>query len=147
MALYGVGRAWDPWQELDRLRRQMDDAFLGGASRPRRTRIEFPPVNLWQSEHGLLLTAEIPGVNPDDLEITVTNKAVTIEGRRQDDGEQEGRAVHRKERLTEPFSKTVELPFEIDTERADASCQRGVLTLTMQRPQEQTPKKVTIKGG
>ena len=137
---------WDPWHELEQLRGEMN-RLLGDWRRPAiRRNVEFPPVNVWQNEHSVLLTAEIPGASPEEFDLTVAGNSVTIRGRRESEAVVEGENFHRRERWSEPFSRTIELPVEVDAQQAEASYERGVLTLRLQRPKEQQPKKIAVKG-
>jgi HSP20 family protein len=135
---------WDPWQELADLQRQMNRLF---SSRWPVRREAFPPVNLRAGDDGLVLTAEIPGVNPDELDVTIQRDLVTVRGRREAEPLEDGETYTRRERFTEPFSRTVELPFEVDPQQADAHYAHGVLTLKLSRPAEHKPTRVSVKTG
>ena len=135
---------WDPWQELADLQKQMNRLF---SSRWPVRREAFPPVNLRVGEDGLVLTAEIPGVSPDDLDVTIQRDLVTIKGRRQPEALEDGQTYTRRERFTEAFARTINLPFEVDPQQADARYANGVLTLTLSRPAEHKPTRVNVKAG
>lgn len=137
---------WDPWRELEQLRGEVNRLFSDWRRPALRRSAEFPAVNVWQNEQSLLLTAEVPGVNPDELDITVAGSSVTLSGRRREQSVGEGGSFHRRERWSEPFSRTVELPVEIDTQNPEATYERGVLTVKLQRPKEQQPKKINVIG-
>lgn len=141
-----ITRNWDPWRELDEIRNEMNRLFSGVRPSGGRTRPEeFPAINAWRSDHGLALTIELPGISPDQLEITVTANTLTVAGKPTVADEEAG-TYHRRERPTEPFSRTIELPFEVDPDSAEALYERGVLVLKLFRPQQQLPKKVTVKS-
>jgi HSP20 family protein len=137
---------WDPWRELEQLRGEMNRLFADWRRPTLRRSAEFPPVNVWHNEQSLILTAEIPGADPDALDLTVAGNSVVISGRRKAEAVAEGQNFHRRERWSEPFSRTVELPVEVDPEQTEASYELGVLTLKLQRPKEQQPKKINVKG-
>lgn len=138
--------AWNPWSDMQRLQSEMNRRFppRGGAVF---RAAESPLVDVAQNEQGLLLTAELPGVDPATLELTVTSDTVTIAGRSQVPETVEGAAWARRERSLEPFSRTVELPVEVDPDRTEATCANGVLVLKLLRPVHHAPRKVTIKAG
>lgn len=138
-------RQWDPWRELDEIRNQMNRLLYAGSNQLR-LRSEFPPINLWRSEQGVAITAELPGLDPEQLDITVGRQTVTISGKPRDEQIAEDHTYRRRERLTEPFSRTVELPFEIDPQQAEANYRNGVLAVKLFRPKEQQPQKVKIKA-
>ncbi len=101
--------AWNPWGDMQRLQSEMNRWFPArGGAVLRAT--ESPLVDVAQNEQGLLLTAELPGVDPASLELTVTSDTVTIAGRPQVPESGEGATWARRERSLEPFSRTVELP-------------------------------------
>ena len=141
-----VVNVWDPWRELDQLRGEVNRLFTDWRRPVLRRAAEFPAVNVWQNDQSLLLTAEVPGVNPEELDITVSGSSVTLSGRRSNQPAGDGQNFHRRERWTEPFSRTIELPVEVDTQTTEATYERGVLTLKLQRPKEQQPKKITVKS-
>ena len=140
------GRRWDPWRELTQLQQEVNRLFnqnwRGGPRRP-----EHPGVNVWQDAEGVLLVSELPGINPDELDITINGDTVTIRGRRQDCAPGEGENYIRRERVACEFSRTVQLPFEVDAERAEANYERGMLTLKLRRPEQHQPRKIVIRRG
>lgn len=139
--------SWHPWRELSQLQDEVNRLFSPSRSLPFLRRAEFPAVNIWQNEHGLVLTAEVPGYDADSLDVTVTGDSVTIRSEGRNGELQEGESYRRHERVREPFSRTVELPTEIDPQQTEASYDRGVLTLKLSRPEAQRPKKIQIKAG
>ena len=135
---------WSPWQEFDRLRQEFGRCFPA-ESRDRQSHT-MPAVNLAEGEHSIVLTTELPGLNRDDIDVTVTAAAVTIRANRPAVELQEEESWLVNERSTGVFERTIELPFEVETSSAAATYENGVLTLRLQRPEEQRPRKVTIKS-
>lgn len=138
------GRIWDPWREMGQLQHEMNRLLAharpyGGAGR------EYPPVNLHVKDHDLMLTLEVPGIDPSKVEVTVTGDSVTINGERAAEGAGNGKSFHRRERPSGPFSRTLQLPFDVDPERTEASYDKGVLRVKLTRPEAQKPRKVTVK--
>jgi HSP20 family protein len=105
---------------------------------------EFPPLNLWTGEQGAVLTAALPGVEPDDLEITVHQDTLTLKGKRGPDVADGEVAWHRRERRHGPFGRTVALPFSVDSEHVQASLEDGILTLMLPRHESERPKRIAI---
>jgi HSP20 family protein len=138
--------SWDPWRELEQLRGEMNRLFSDWR-RPVRRSAEFPAVNVWQNEQSLILTAEIPGATADAIDLTVNGNSVTISGNREAQVKGDNESYHRRERWAGRFSRTVELPVEVDPQQTEATYERGVLTLKLARPQEQQPRKISVKGG
>ncbi len=136
---------WNPWQELDQIQHEMGRLFgrrMGNAL----PRSAFPAVNVWGDESSLVLTAEIPGVDPEKLDITVNRNTIVLRGTREVGKPRDGETYYRQERQGAEFSRTCELPFDIDPESADATYEKGVLTLRLARPNEHLPKKVVVKA-
>jgi HSP20 family protein len=97
-------------------------------------------------QDGIVITAELPGVKQDQLEITVHRDTVTLRGERQDESE-DARAYHRRERGRGSFGRTFGLPFQVDPDQVEAKLSDGVLILTLQRPEQDKPKRIRISAG
>lgn len=130
------------WDEMDRLRREMDSAFAP-FSRTVGTG-EFPTVNVWTNEDEALLTAELPGVNAKDIEVTVKNDTVTLRGSRREDELKEGETYIRRERGAGSFARTLRLPFQLDGDKVKAEYRMGILQLTLPRAAADKPKRITV---
>ena len=138
-------RSWDPWGELNRLPEEMNRIFSGLSDAVRTGGNVFPAVNVYAGDDRLVLTAELPGVNVEELDITVNGDTVTISGTRPAEELQEDEKFHRRERGTGTFSRTLRLPFEVDSGKTEAEYDRGVLTVNLHKPEEHKPKKITVQ--
>ena len=143
---------WNPWREMHRLRREMNDLLNYPSWPASRGAVGFPPTNVWENEQGLLVTAEIPGIDPAALDVSLEKDTLTISGERtggQAAGQPETSDENyvRRERWFEPFKRTIELPFDVNPDKCDASYERGVLTVRLERAPELQPKKLSIKAG
>jgi HSP20 family protein len=139
---------WNPWREMNRVRREMDNLMNYEWAPLARGAAAFPPVNVWENEKGLVLTAELPGLDASQLDVSLEKDTLTISGART--GGPAANAEEdfvRRERWFEPFKRTVELPFDVDPDKCDASYEKGVLTVRLERRPELQPKKLTIKAG
>ena len=134
---------WNPWQELDQIQQEMGRLF--GRRRPSAP-VGYPAVNLWADDTSLVLTAELPGLDPEQLDVTVNRNTITLSGKREADKPQEGQTYYRRERPAFSFSRTLELPIEVDPQSAEADYAKGVLTVRLSRPAAHQPKKVTVKS-
>lgn len=105
----------------------------------------YPPLNLWYNEREAIVTAELPGVAQTDLDITVTGNTLSLRGERHELNTQNGTRVIRQERGAGSFGRNIKLPFEVDQDRVEAQLKDGLLTLTLPRRAEETPKKLEIK--
>ena len=93
-----------------------------------------------------VVTAEIPGITPTDLDLTVREDTLTIQGRRPLPVEADGIAWHQRERGYGGFSRTIALPFAVDPDEVDARFANGVLEIELRRPAEDRPRKIEIKA-
>ncbi|MCA9115657.1 MAG: Hsp20/alpha crystallin family protein [Planctomycetaceae bacterium] len=138
---------WNPWQDLEQLRDEMDRFMKDPTAVVRRTfqPDEVPRLNLWAGETEAVVSLEIPGVDPADLELTVEGDVLTISGDRKAAELPEGHQQLRHERPTGRFTRTVRIPFEVNSERTDAACENGVLTVHLYRTEESSPRKIEIR--
>jgi HSP20 family protein len=128
---------------MRQLRNEMDRLF-GEIGRPRAA--AFPPVDIWTSQDGVVVTAELPGVDPSELEISAMRDTLTIRGERRAPVVDANRSWHRRERGTGKFSRTIELPHMIDTDSVDASCRDGVLRIGLKRPEAEKPRRIEVRS-
>lgn len=137
----------DPFREILSLRssmdRMFDDAFF-------RTRWDWEPVSadlaldVAETEDEFVVKASIPGINPDDLDITFTGKTLTIRGEFKEEEEKEEIHYHLRERRYGSFARSVTLTAGIDSESIQAKYEGGVLTLTLPKVEEIKPKRITV---
>jgi HSP20 family protein len=134
------------WEEMERLQREINSLF--NTSSPGRLQIapSFPAMNMWTSEESQVITAEIPGVEPEDIDISVTGEILTLRGSRKPDEIDEDIRYHRRERGYGRFQRSVQLPFPVETENVEATFKNGVLTITLPRAEEDKPRKITVKS-
>jgi HSP20 family protein len=127
-------------RELDRfLRRPQEwDVGVSGAG-------VFPPINLFADGDGIVVRAEVPGVEPQSIDVSIQRNTLNISGERPIKGRDKG-SYHRRERRFGKFSRSVQLPQDLDTEKAAAECRNGVLTLRIPRRQEAKPRQVRINA-
>lgn len=144
MALYRYGI--DPWADpLTALRRIQDEVNRTFGGSRSQSPAEFPPLNVWRGDDGLIVTAEIPGFPMHDLEIVVHQNTLTIKGHRDPDAPETDVTYHRREREYGSFARTVTLPFNVDPESVQAVAQRGILTISLPRPETEKPTRIAIK--
>jgi HSP20 family protein len=140
---YSVPTVWD---EMERMQREMNR--LVNAFSPDRSRgaASFPAINAWTTDDEEVITAELPGVSPEDLELNIVNDVLTISGERKApevDGESH---FHRRERLGGKFSRSIQLAFAVDSEKVSAGYENGVLTVTLPRAEADKPRKISVKS-
>jgi HSP20 family protein len=139
-AAYG---APDPFSDMRRVQNEMNRLF-DGLGTSRRASV-YPPVNFWAGQDSVVMTAELPGLSEKDIELTVKDTMVSIKGTYPDPDEGEDTTWYRRERPTGSFSRSVELPFRVDSDHIEARFQNGILTVEMQRPEHEKPKRIEIK--
>ncbi|MDD5711662.1 MAG: Hsp20/alpha crystallin family protein [Smithellaceae bacterium] len=141
--IWRFGKMMDPLHEMQRLQRDMNRLFAG-VIQP--TTNDYPAVNVWTGKEGAVITAELPGMDTADLDISVVADTVTISGTRLEEPLKEGENYHRQERSYGPFTRTLQLPFSIDPEKVEAKYEKGVLKVTVTRAQIDKPRKIEIKS-
>jgi HSP20 family protein len=136
------------WSELDRLRRDFDRLFDGSSPRIYRQRTRtFPAVNIWTNdEEGVIVMAELPGVNAEDINISVTGDTLTISGARQRGDQPAAEQYHRREQSYGDFNRVVQLPYMVNNEAVEASVNKGVLRINLPRAEAEKPKQIAVKA-
>ena len=134
------------WREMDRMQHDMNRLF-GDLSQNRiRKAPSFPAINVWAAEDSAKITAEIPGVSKDDLDINVTGDTLTLSGVREHDELPEGARYHRQERRYGEFNRSIQLPYTVDVNKVKAAFKNGLLTVELPRVEAEKPKKITVKA-
>lgn len=141
------------FRELENLRREIDEAFRG--VRPGRASgpeflpglglAKYPQVNLSEDEDAFHFEALVPGVAPEDLDLSVMNRTLTLSGERQE-SEYQNASCHRNERGSGRFLRTIELPSEIEGKAIKAEYRNGVLSVTLPKAESAKPRKITVKA-
>jgi HSP20 family protein len=105
-----------------------------------------PAVNVTANGEAVTVTVEVPGIDPDDVEVSVDGDTLTIKGEKKDETKEEGEGYYRSERTFGSFVRRVPLPSEVDPEKADASIDAGVLTLRLPRATRERSRSIPIGG-
>ncbi len=134
------------WREMDRLQREMNRFYETSYPSHFRSAPAYPAMNVWMSEEGLQITAEVPGVSPKDIDISVVGDTLTLSGVREPDELKEGAQYHRQERGYGNYSRSLQLPFSVNVDKVEATFKNGVLSIVLPRAEEDKPKKITIKS-
>ncbi len=136
-----------PFNELDRLRRQMEQwhgALTEGAL-PMPAAGVFPLTNVTEDKDNYYVRSELPGINSEDLDIQVTAKGISISGERKIPVEGNNVKYHRREREAGKFSRSINLPEDIDMGKVDASLKNGVLTVIIPKAEVAKPRQISVK--
>jgi len=141
---------WDwssPFDELDRMRREMDRLTEGlsrGVFRESMAGV-FPLMNLTEDMENFYVRAELPGIKSDELDISVTGDTLSLSGERKIPAEDEKARYHRREREAGKFSRIITLPVNVNTAKAEAHCVDGILTVVLPKEEKAKPKQITVK--
>ena len=149
MVLTLTGRpGWDPFAEMRRAQEQISH-FFTELERPADVTFPtaFPAVNLWVSEGTAVVTAELPGVTEENLELAASEDTLSIRGKCEPIASGMQASWHRQERYYGDFSRTVQLPFRIDPNRIQARLLNGVLEVELPRPETDKPRRIRVSTG
>lgn len=132
----------DIWSQMDRLSREMDQLF--GRTRGTAQVGVYPALNLYDDGESIVVRAEVPGMDPQELEINATGRALTIAGERKRPAVDEQASAHRRERGYGKFRRAISLPQEIDPDKVQASYKLGVLEVIMPKAEAAKPRKIEV---
>jgi len=131
------------WDDLRRVQNALEEDFFPvGISE----RNHFPAVNIHEDADGAVLRAQIPGIDPKEIDVSVTGDLLSISGERTAENFAKEKTIHRNERWAGKFSRTLRLSFTIDSKNIKASSKNGILEIRLPRIEEEKPKKITIKA-
>lgn len=141
---------WRERKELDTFKREIDrifDRFLSWSPFEREVSelAWYPSVDVSETPTDVIVKAEIPGVDPKDIEVTICGDSLTIKGERKKEEEQKDENYHRIERSYGAFARTLKLPVEVDQDKAEAIYKDGILKLTLPKIKPEPAKKIEIK--
>jgi len=142
----GEIRRWDPFQEIFSLRRAVDRILDEAFSRPSlffAGTVDWPAVDIYETKDEVVVKAAVPGIRPEDIEVTVSGNTVTLRGEVREEQEAREGSWIRQERRLGAFTRSFVLPVEVVADRATAEYEHGVLTLRL--PKAEAVKARTIK--
>src|SRR5262245_40454513 len=149
MTRFWLSDPWssDPWPDVGELRRRMEDLFdrVSSASPALARAGVYPPVNLYESGDSYVLTAELPGLRSEDIDVSSERDRVTLRGERRIEVPKEA-SPHRMERRAGAFRRTVQLPLEVEGEKSEAIYRNGVLTLRIPKAAEHQPRRISVQA-
>lgn len=141
----------DPYRSLDSLQERLNQIFGGGLGR--RDREEemslgswMPPVDIEEDKERIVLTAELPGMKENDIDIQMEGGVLTIRGERKFENEKEGKNYHRVERSYGQFVRSFTLPNNVDRENIKADFRDGLLHIVLPKREEAKPRQIKIGG-
>jgi HSP20 family protein len=131
---------------LQRLNRILDEAFAG-LSLPESSVVTsslFAPTDVSEDENALQITMELPGVNPDNVRLSLENNVLTIRGEKQQEFDENNERIHRSERVYGVFERTFVLPNTVDPDRIEARFENGVLVVRIPKAERARPREIPL---
>jgi HSP20 family protein len=142
-----AGYRFDPFSEMQRLQHEMHRIYntLTGTWEAVRPAGVYPHLNITEDEDNYYVRAELPGVDPEDIEITTQENDLIISGERKIPVEGENVSYHRRERKASSFRRITSLPTHIDSSKVAAVCKNGLLTITLPKAPEVKARQIEVK--
>jgi HSP20 family protein len=141
---------WQPfnpvWKQMQQFQEEMNRLFNRWDGGLRSFAAGYPAVNVWEDKDSVFVEAELPGINPNELEIHVTGgDQLTLKGERKF-AVPEGAISHRQERGSGSFVRVLTLPFPVNSDKVEAHYENGVLQIKVGKHEAAKPRKITVKG-
>ena len=138
--LWRFRRFPDAIPEMIRLQREMNQLF----SDAERTQQSYPAINIWENSESAVVTAELPGIDAEKIDIEVKGDILTLSGAGEAETLKEGETYLRQERDHSNFKRKIQLSFPVDPKKVEAHYEKGILRITLPRLEESMPKKIKI---
>lgn len=142
---------YDPFRELRSLQDEVNRVFSSNLSRSGETGLGRgawnPSVDIFENKDQIVLEAELPGISPEDVNISIENNVLTIHGERRFEKKDEGDNFHRVERSYGSFTRSFTLPPTVSSENVNANFDNGILRLELAKREEAKPRRIEIKAG
>lgn len=145
---YDYPESSKPAEMIDRLQKEMNRIFsdFSGRRLPFVRGTVFPPVNVSEDTENIYIRTELPGIKPEDMDISVEGETLAIRGERKLVEAGENVSYHRRERESGRFRRTMTLPVRINPEGVSAAFRNGVLKITLPKAPELRPKQIVVKS-
>jgi HSP20 family protein len=140
---------WRPFREMSTLRDEMDrlwDRFFGEWPTLEPVRREWAPfLDVSETKNNIVVRAEVPGLEPKDIDISLIGGVLTIKGEKKQEKEEKDENYHRIERNYGTFTRSVRVPQEVQSDKIEATYKNGVLKITLPKSEEAKKKEIKIK--
>ncbi|MGC9312087.1 MAG: Hsp20/alpha crystallin family protein [Sediminispirochaetaceae bacterium] len=136
----------EPMDEFDRLQDEINKLFdwTYPSNRGLFDRSLSPAVDVVETSDEIVLTCDLPGVNRDDLDLSISRNVITIKGEKKGEQKKEGAKTFRKETWSGSFQRTLSLPETVDPDKVEASMKDGVLTVKIAKREEVKPRQISV---
>jgi HSP20 family protein len=145
---------WDPFRDLLSIQEEMNQLFNRAYGQPGQGqsgestgRLWAPALDISERKDAYVVTVEVPGVKADDLEITLEDGLLTVQGERRFEQESSEQQFHRVERRYGAFRRSITLPSQVKADAIEASFDNGVLQITVPKAEEAKPKRIEVRSG
>lgn len=138
---------WEPMRDLLSMRKQMDRMFDEFFTQPPASfeKLGTPLVDMYQTEEDVVVKTTLPGVDPNDIDIHITGDVLSIRAEIKHEEEVDEENYHMHEHRYSSFARTIPLPVDVLADKAKASMDNGVLTLTLPKSEQAKPKSIEVK--
>ena len=143
MFLQTTRRPFDPLQNLRRLNYVLDEAFGNGSI----TSAWNPACDVFEDSDSVKIVAELPGVKPEDIKLSLENNVLTIRGEKKQEAEERNERVHRYERSYGTFERSFILPNTVDGDKVAADHLNGILTVVVPKAERARPREIPVRAG
>lgn len=142
-------RSLDTMTSLRRLNSVLDEAFNGWPFQSQEngtvTSSWLPACDVFEDKDAVKIVAEVPGVRPEDVKISLENNVLSVRGEKKQQAEEKTERVHRYERSYGSFERSFSLPSSVDPERIAASYAHGILTVSIPKAERARPREIPVK--
>jgi HSP20 family protein len=140
---------WNPWREMTTLQNRINNFFDDNYFPTSREDKEFmgvwyPVVDMFEKDDGVVIKAELPGMEKKDISIDIKDRVLTVKGERKHENEVKEENYYRKERSYGRFQRSFSLPAEVDSDKIKAEFKDGLLKIEIPMPEEKKPKQITV---
>jgi HSP20 family protein len=126
--------------------RAFEDAFSRLLTEPQSNRPWSPAVDIYETENELVLKADLPGIEPENVDVRVENQTLTVSGERKFEAKESGKGFHRIERSYGSFTRSFSVPNTFDTGSVAASFKNGILTVSLPKKEAAKPRQIKIEA-
>ena len=135
-----------PRNDFDRLQRELNDLLFTPSRESTHSAPCYPAVNVFSDDNEAVMTAEVPGMDLKDIQISLVGDTLNISGEKAESVKSENVTYHRQERGCGKFERSIQLPFPVQADKVNAVYEKGILKVTLPRAEADKPRKIEIKA-